>query len=275
MKNILVPTDFSDCADCASSYAIQIASRAKAKINFLHLQDTPVDWVKLPKSEESKYPDTLHEIGIAKGHLNELVKRAEHQGVMAGQTLIYRIGKEVVLNHLESHSYDFMVMGTHGAQGMKEKLIGSNAQHMIRNANVPVLVIKQPLEKSIKKIVFASDFSDVSVDSFSRIMAFAKLVDAELDLLYVDTPKHEKDHDTVDSNMDKLVNSIEGVSAIRTNHVDAGTVEEGVYKFCEENDIDLIAICTHGKSGFQQLFAPSIAETLANHSELPVLSIKL
>lgn len=275
MKNILVPTDFSDCANDAADYAIKLAARTKAKINFLHLQDTPVDWVKLPKSEEKNYPETLHEIGVAKSQLYELIKKAESQGARAEHTMIYRVGKEVVLNHLESHNYDMMVMGSHGAKGMKEKLIGSNAQHMIRNASIPVLVVKHELDKAVKKIVFASDFSDVSVESFSRVIAFAKLLDAELDLLYVDTPKQSKDSETVDENMDKLVNALENIPAIRTNHIEANSVEEGIYNFSKENKSDLVAICTHGKSGLQQLFSPSIAETVANHIELPVLSIRL
>ena len=74
-----------------------------------------MDWVKLPKSDEKKYPETLHEIGIAKSNLRSLVDKAKKAGFEAEKTIIYRIGKEVVLRHLETHDYDFMVMGSHGA----------------------------------------------------------------------------------------------------------------------------------------------------------------
>jgi nucleotide-binding universal stress UspA family protein len=43
----------------------------------------------------------------------------------------------------------------------------------------------------------------------------------------------------------------------------------------QENPVDLIAICTHGKSGLRQLFPPSIAKKNANDTLLPLLSIKL
>ena len=146
---------------------------------------------------------------------------------------------------------------------------------MIRNASVPVVVLKSAVEKSIKKMVFASDFSDVSVESFSRIIAFAKLLDAELDLLYVNTSKDARDFEMVAANMDKLVNAIEDIPAIRTNYIDASSVEDGIYRFAQDNGNDMIAICTHGKSGLQQLFSPSIAETVANHADLPLFSIRL
>ncbi|MDZ7846529.1 MAG: universal stress protein [Owenweeksia sp.] len=51
MKNILVPTDFSPLADAAGEYALKLAAKAKAEIHFLHIQFTPVDWVKLDKEK--------------------------------------------------------------------------------------------------------------------------------------------------------------------------------------------------------------------------------
>ena len=48
MKKILVPTDFSECAKAAADIALEIAVKANAEIHFLHMPDTPVNWVKLP-----------------------------------------------------------------------------------------------------------------------------------------------------------------------------------------------------------------------------------
>ena len=66
MKNILVPTDFSKTCDKAAHLAIEIATLFDAEIHFLHQIHTPVDWVKLSKTDEHKYPDTQKAIGIAK-----------------------------------------------------------------------------------------------------------------------------------------------------------------------------------------------------------------
>ncbi len=276
MKNILVPTDFSDCANDACEYAVELASQFDANVSFLHLQDTPVDWVKLPKSQEGKYPETLHEIGLAKSNLRKLVKMAEDKGVYAEKVLIYSSGSQVVLDHLKSHDYDFMVMGSHGAQGLKERIIGSNAQHMIRQAEVPVLVLKHAVDKALKKVVFASDFSDVSADSFANVLYFANHCGAHLDLLYVDTPGHEKDQSAVDEHMTNIAEAAkEFGGSISMNHIEADSVEQGVINFASENNSDLIAICTHGKSALRQIISPSIAEAIANHSDLPILSIKI
>jgi nucleotide-binding universal stress UspA family protein len=49
--------------------------------------------------------------------------------------------------------------------------------------------------------------------------------------------------------------------------------ESGILNFSKLNNIDLISTSTHGKSGFMQILSPSITESLANHSQLPVLSV--
>ena len=77
MKNILVTTDFSSLSNQASEYAIRIAEKANAEIHFLHIQQTLVDWVQLDKEKEKNYPQTLKEIGHAKGELKKWEKKAK------------------------------------------------------------------------------------------------------------------------------------------------------------------------------------------------------
>ena len=62
MKNILVPTDFSKNCTKAANLGIEIAKLYDAEIHFLHQMTTPVDWVKLDKQKEKRYPETLKEI---------------------------------------------------------------------------------------------------------------------------------------------------------------------------------------------------------------------
>ena len=77
MKNILVPTDFSENCTKAAHLGIKMAKTYNAEIHFLHQMTTPVDWVKLDKLKEKRYPETLKQIGTAKANLRELEKIAE------------------------------------------------------------------------------------------------------------------------------------------------------------------------------------------------------
>ena len=70
MKNILVPTNFSENCVKAAQLGIEIAKLYNSEIHFLHLMKTPVDWVKLDKLKENRYPETVKKIGIAKAKMN-------------------------------------------------------------------------------------------------------------------------------------------------------------------------------------------------------------
>ena len=275
MKKILIPTDFSECANAASEYAIQLAKLAKAEVNFLHLQSTPVDWIKLSKEKEEHYPETLHAIGRTKSKLNRWVKKAEMNNVKAESSLVFDAGKEEVLRHLNDRQHDFLVMGSHGIKGLKEQVIGSNAQQMIRNAKVPVLIIKTPVLSPIKNILFVSDFIDVSKKSFHTLTHFADLLKANIDLLFVNTPKKFRETKETSENMDELMAHCSRGGTCTRNVINAASVENGIKDFLIKNNMDMIVICTHGKSGLYQLLSPSIAEKIANHISLPLLSIKL
>lgn len=275
MKNILVLTDFSNCANAASNYAIRLAKMANAEIHFLHLQSTPVNWIKLSKEKEKRFPETLKAIGRNKFELNKWKKKAVAEGLKAEKMIVFDAGKEGVFRHINDHHHDFVVMGSHGVEGIQEKVVGSNAQQILRNAEVPVLIIKKPVFNPINNILFVSDFTDVSRDSFHTLTHFADVLDAHVDLLFVNTPKQFKESQETSRNMDNVMKHCNREESCTRNVISASTVEEGVRNFIQENPIDLIAICTHGKSGLRQLFSPSIAEKIANHFLLPILSIKL
>ena len=159
MKNILVPTDFSPLANSASEYALKIAQKAKAEIHFLHIQFTPVDWVKLDLEKEKNYPETLKQIGHAKHELSQWEKKAEDLGLKVRTFLTFDAGRDEIIKHVSNFHHDFVVMGSHGASGARETFMGSTAQKIIRNATAPVLVIKEkPPRFPMKSIVFASSF---------------------------------------------------------------------------------------------------------------------
>lgn len=275
MKKILVPTDFSECANTAADYAIDLAERAGAEVHFLHLLATPSDWIGLSKEQESKYPETLRAIADAKSQLSEWVKKAEHQGVSAHRCLLFSTDRAAILRHLEDHQMDFLVMGSHGVRGVREMVIGSNAQYVLRNAEVPVLVIKEPITQPIKQILFVSDFSDVTQDTFQAIAHFADVVGAHLDLLYVNTTPDFDPCPMVATNMEKVAAFRDGNDRCTKYIVGADSVEAGIRSFAAENHADLIAIGIHQRHGLPRLLAPSVAERIANHSALPLLSIGL
>jgi len=206
--------------------------------------------------------------------LNELRKRAAAAGIESKEFLIFDKGKEEIEKHIEHHEHDFIVMGSHGAHGVKE-ILGSNTQRVIRNAKVPVLVLKgEPVKFEVNNIVFASTFQEDVHESFHKVIAFADLMNAQIHLLNVNLPFHFKESDEAEANMQAFRDKCPRDNCT-INIYNALNEERGIQKFTEKIKADVIAMTTHGRSGFMKMLSPSITESLVNHSSFPILSVNI
>jgi nucleotide-binding universal stress UspA family protein len=112
MKNILVPTDFSENCDKAAKLAIDMATLFSSEIHFLHQLTTPVDWIKLDKLDEHNYPDTIAAIGSAKSKLRVLDKEAEHKGLKSRTFLEFVSESGGIVAHSKDFNHDFIITGS-------------------------------------------------------------------------------------------------------------------------------------------------------------------
>jgi nucleotide-binding universal stress UspA family protein len=275
MKKILVPTDFSPCANAAIDVAIRMAKKAAAEIYFLHLYFDNEISSQLPHQRTS-LSEGHHQhaaLGKVNDALNKLVYNAEAMGIRAEPILIFAKGQERIEDYLLAYHIDFVVMGSHGVSGVKETFLGSNTQRFIRRSPVPVLVIKEDQRDfNINKIVYMSSFEEDSVRSFQEVMEASRLWNAEIYLLYINTPYHFRETQESMFDMRRFMHQFPDVSytPVIFNALDE---ERGLTEFCKQYKIDLIVLTTHGRRGFYRLFAHGVAETIINHQHKPVLVI--
>lgn len=272
MKKILIPTDFSECANNAVAMGIELAKKMKAEICFVYIQRTSVEWKKLRKEQEKNFPETLHEIGHARAELTKLEFKAKKAKLKVTTALVFN--NNDISTVLEYYKYDLIIIGSHGTSGFKE-FIGSNTQRVVRYSITPVLVVKDYSKKNtFKNIIFASNFEEGAHQPFHKVIQFADLVKAQIHLLYVNMPFQFKETEEIESAMlDFLKKCPRGTCSI--NIYNALNEERGIQKFAEKINADVIALTTHGKTGFMKMISPSITESLVNHSNIPVLSVNI
>ncbi len=276
MKKILVPIDFSKEAKYACKVAASIAKKTKSEIILLHMLDIP-----------SKMIDPLNSNNMRGGAQAIIYMKAIHRkfekykalpffkGIKLTEDVKFHKAFDGVIEESKKYKVDLIVMGSQGATGLKEMLVGSNTEKVVRHSDIPVLVIKHDVETfSIKNIIFASDFSKKSKNSFQKVIDFANLFNAKINLLYVNTIHN---FETTKESNTKLANFIDGFDLKKhslniSNHT---TIEEGILSFGKETNADVIAINTHGRSGLSQLFNESISKELANHALRPVITFKI
>jgi len=259
MKNqILVPTDFSQFAECAADAAIQIAKRFDAVVHFLNItfldEDLNVEIREAMKEVKSEYA----ELGI------------EMTTAFKSGTLV-----NVVKDYVKENSIDLIIMGSHGASGFNEMMIGSNTQKVVRNVHCPLLVVKKPIEKvDFQNIVFASDFSLNEKETFGRFLEFIKMFsNPQIHLVAINTSSFFNQPQFMLRDAMKEFKTLVGEIPC-TSHIESHfNVEAGVKHFATSIDADLIVISNHDRSKLKRLFAGSTVEALINHSETPVLSL--
>jgi len=276
MNNILVPTDFSDNCNKAAELGIKMAKLFNSEIHFFHLMKTPVDWVKLDKQKEMRYPETVKQIGSIKADLRELQKKAERQGIECRTFLEFDGGQANILKHSGHFHHDFIVTGSSGTQGGVRELMGSNVEKIVRKADVPVIVVKdQEVSFPFKDIIFVSDFIQDVNEAFEQVISIAEKCGANIHLLRINT---QTDFNSIEQGLNPIkefLKKFPDLEKYTLNVYNEPDVEIGINNFLKYKDADLIAMCTNGRTGFLSLFSKSIAEGITNHSKLPVMTIKV
>ena len=276
MKNILVPTDFSENCNKAADLGIEMAKLYDAEIHFFHLIHTPVDWVKLDKLKEKRYPKTLREIGSAKSALRELEKKAERENLKCQIFLQYQVNTDIILRHSGHFHHDFIVTGSSGTKGTARELFGSNVEKIVRKSDVPIIVVKEDeVSFPFKNIVFVSDFMEDVSGAFEHVISIAKKCNAHMRLLRINT---QTDTNSIAAGLNPIKKFLEKFPDLNNYSMyvnNEPSVETGINTFLTHEPADLIAMSTHGSTGFLSLFSKSIAEGVANHSSLPVMTIKI
>lgn len=286
VKKILVPTDFSEEANNATHVAAQLAKKAKgAEVTLLHVIDIPnvegggtVDPISMTTDENFDELDRPEFMKIYMRKLLEIAKNkiAEVQEKYKGINFKPQIVFDSLARHLSDfvvkNETDLIVMGSKGASGMKELLVGSNTERVIRHARVPVLAVKSKADEfKVENLVFASTFNDVPVGAAKAFKKIADGLKAMVHFVKIITPNtFEITTDTL-NNIHAFAQKY-GFDDYRAHTFNHYSEEEGIQAFAKQVDADMIAITTHSRTGLAHFFLGSIAEEVANHSTIPVMT---
>ncbi len=283
MKKILVPTDFSTCADNAINVALEIARKARAELQFVHCLPVPTDWISLGADQERLYPEVNKKINEIQEDLRDLARMAESKGVSATTYLGLNDGTREMCEYIEAMNVDLVVMGSKGAKGWKELILGSNAQRFIRSSAAPVLIVK-PGTKHLNamKMVVVSDFlgeldselEDSGVKGLTKLTGIASDLAIPVHFLYVNTPEHFISTKVMMGRM-KAYEHEAGVNIVSMEMVDAASLEKGIEDYLAGDTDSIVAMMTHGAQGLLRMLSGSTVESVANHTESPFLSVKM
>ncbi len=275
MKRILVPIDFSEQAKCAAKVAANIAKQTDAEIYLLHMLELPEGIVDAMSGGDNSTPASLLFMKKVHERFDELKAQDFFNGIHVIESVHFHKTFDGVINESKKQNIDLIVMGSSGATGLKEILVGSNTEKVVRHSEVPVLVVKTgSADLTIKNMVFASDFANNSKLKFQNIIDFASIFNAKLHLLYVNTASNFNSTKKISNTINSFVADFD-IPDFETYIYNDISVEKGILNYANDINTDLIAVNTHGRSGLSQLFKASISEELTNHALKPVITFKI
>ncbi len=274
MKNIIVPVDFSIQSENALKTAASLAKKHNSVIYAMHMLE--INEAYITSIEGFQAEQTVFLMKLAEKRFSEFLEKPYLKDVTVKPIIKHFKVFSEVNEVAEANNADLVIMGSHGVDGLMEVFVGSNTEKVVRNSEVPVLVIKHDTGVfTPKKMVFACDLKKENIHAYQRAKYIATQFSVDLHVLYVNTPAD--DFLSTEAINDKIIkfSKAVGPELLDVKVYNDYNVEKGVISYAEVENIDIIGIPTHGRKGLSHFFIGSIGEDIANHSTIPVVTFKI
>ena len=299
IHEILFPTDFSEAARYAGCYAALLARKLGARLHALHvpfipLPATPADLARLAGAEP-------YEAGRrkAEAQLEELLRAEDWRTLRVRRTVTLGLVEDEILKAAEGTS--LIVMGTHGRTGIARAMLGSVTEKVVRMAPCPVLTVKHPEVRvelpwgvtlagrrrladrpRLQSILVPLDGSTLAEGILAEVRELARPLEAMITLLRVIPPyltpsmesqekESARDWAEVEAYLQEKRQALQAAGVSVNSVVRTGDPAHQILECAEANEIDVIAIATHGRSGLSRWLLGSVADKVLRGSDIPVL----
>lgn len=266
---ILVPTDFTNVAECAITHACTLAKLNSNEVKLIHVLN------KESKAELKKSKTNI-EVLVAK-----LESQASYFGNKFGVAISYSLKEGSIFTTIGELADELkaalVVMGTHGVIGM-QKLTGAFAIKVIESSKVPVIVVqnRMPAEDGYKRIVVPVDFSIETKQKTMQVLNMAKMCEAKV-FLYKQKGIDEIHQNKVDLNTQFIKRYLkEQDIPFEEASQQKATVDfdKDFIAYAKEITANLIIILTTKEKELKEfILGPVEQKVINNTEEIPVMCI--
>ncbi len=278
MKKILYPTDFSDTAENAFLYALQLADTLGGSVITLHAFDRPdVSNFNLPNVLREVY-DTIDldefenyedEIPL----LRDLASDNGYYHVPMVHVLEEGAPVSAILRTANKNKTDVIVMGATGSGRMESFFFGTISGKVLEEAHCPVIVVpgSASFDGLIDHIAVAINFKEEDAVLIEALRKFRDMIGSHLHVLHIDTGSGTK----AKEQMAVFCEPWQQDKKLTAHCVQHKDINEGLEQFIVENKMDLLAILSHKKSWVDEFFNQNRAKELSYHQSIPLMVYQL
>ena len=284
IDRILVPLDGSRVAEQILPHLRRLLHRQDAEVILVRAAVPP------PVENGLLMADAL--LAAARDYLIETQDHLRDQG--ARVRMVVRVGSpaRVILDVAEEERVTMIALATHGETGLKRLLAGSVAEEVLRRTPVPVLVVRPFWSyellpgrmdgeelRPMRNLLVPMDTPEEADQLLPPVIELARLFDARVVLLHVLKPEELKKADAgarraeEESLLSRLASRLEEEKVEAQTSIAKGDPAKEILEAARANEIDLIAMSTHAKSGFLRLFSSGVTEKVLRESTCPLLVV--
>jgi nucleotide-binding universal stress UspA family protein len=271
MKRILVPTDFSLASKSSLKFAVALATRSKADIYVLHVNEVPL-LVETTFGIQPLSPDAeaLQKVVVTANKAFDTMKKELPCDVSISFKTINDTVVSGIREYIDENDIDLVIMSTRGTSDIDDFFVGSTAEKIVRLSPVPVMSIpKETTFEDIKNIVFPSVLDFDQDDLIVRLKELQQLLNAKLHILLINTPEHFHSDQQAKEKLERFARHYE-LTNFTLNFRSHQSERTGILEFLNESHGDMIAMATHGRTGFMHIIKGSIAEDVLNRIDQPI-----
>jgi nucleotide-binding universal stress UspA family protein len=283
---ILFPTDGSDGARIAFGHALDIAAAHDGTVRILNVADTTqISATRI----QGQVVDALEQEG--QRIVSEAEDRAERRDVTSLTEVIQGEPYSTIVRYADAQDIDLVVMPTHGREGLEQYLLGSTTERVVRRSNVPVLTVPfepdSTVEYPYRDLLVPTDGSGCAERALSMGVDIANMEGAALHLVSVishsmlgvdrgDTSRTTRLEERADELIEeaKAFAGEAGIGAVFGSVEEGSSVSQAILSYIDEQDIDLVVMGTHGRTGFDRYALGSVTEKLVRTAPVPVLTVR-
>jgi nucleotide-binding universal stress UspA family protein len=293
---ILLATDGSANAAIAAALVENIPWPLDSSIDVVRVLEDPVlSGVEGPWPMALPVASDIQTAAVqdAEDALLGVVEPLRNRGLSTAHAVLHGRPASALLDWIDRHRPDLVVVGTRGSSVLTQALVGSVSAELIDRSPVPVLVARRPI---LERVVVAVDGSEIASEAVSTVKRWPFLAAMTIRTLSVapepmvwwpdrfgagSTDQTSLDRDAAVDVLDEhRVIAAEAAATLRAAGFEArpeirsGPPGPTIVAFAAEGDADLVIMGSHGRTGVARLLLGSVARHVLHHSSCSVLVVR-
>lgn len=288
-ETLLIPTDGSGPATSAARQGFALADALDASVHILSVADSSVATGTGYSGDSPRIRKRLRE--KASERAASLCDEAGERGLDATAATREGIPAKEIIDYASENEVDGIIIGTSGRSGLARVVIGSVADKVVRTASIPVVTVtpsaaeKAASEKQFDSVLLPTDGSEQAEQAGIWGIALASQLGATVHLISVVDRAKTGGLESLFEGEDAeelLERAAEHLSSVtdeaRDRNIDVVTVTtEGspakeIVAYADDEDIDMIAMGTAGRGGFERAVLGSVTDEVIRKANVPVLT---